>query len=597
MTKVKGKIKILGLVDSSGSSFHRVILVLQALHDQKMTINGEEYTIEISLKHTSSQEKQFSEEDIINNDVIYYNWLILNNASELAALCKQYNTKLVYDIDDSPDLPIDHPNRTTKGIREFYPYLKPSIISHICNSDMTLTTGNELLSEISPYSSFAGVSENFIKVGQGQFILKPTERNKEEKTVLGIFCSISHYPDIKAFKSIWNKITKDSEIKQKCRLKLIGYVEGDKKWENIKNIFCVNNFEVEIVNAIPVDSYMDSLNTVDTCIAPLEDNDFNSKKSFLKLIECSIKGIPVLSSEVYSRKEKINAYIVCKEKIDYFKAIKTLIQKDSEGNYEFEKVGKYLSETNLANNDFDYRIEKIKAGIEYILTHPYTLDHNLKVFGIVYNDSQFTEYEKYDNSHIRTLEQKSWRFESNPIIDIVSNESNRGFSSSDYIGILSHKFNSKSGISAKMLDKIFKQVKNEDFDIINFSRQHWIDGKEYMNFSEGEHPGLTKILKLCINNLNATYIENPPVFYSNYFLAKSEIYKDYVNNWLIPTLNYMENDIWELVNGDSTYKSGLNSEELMKYTGMSHYNFSAFVCERLVGQYAMNKNLKIKIIG
>ena len=46
---------------------------------------------------------------------------------------------------------------------------------------------------------------------------------------------------------------------------------------------------------------------------------------------------------------------------------------------------------------------------------------SVKLYNIVYDDSHISQYERYDNSHIKTPTQKSYLFEYNPIIDIVDN--------------------------------------------------------------------------------------------------------------------------------------------------------------------------------
>ena len=58
-----------------------------------------------------------------------------------------------------------------------------------------------------------------------------------------------------------------------------------------------------------------------------------------------------------------------------------------------------------------------------------------KIYSIVYDINQCSEYERYDNSHIKTIEDKSYLFEYNPIIDITSKQIEE-----EYLGIFSYKF-------------------------------------------------------------------------------------------------------------------------------------------------------------
>ena len=75
---------------------------------------------------------------------------------------------------------------------------------------------------------------------------------------------------------------------------------------------------------------------------------------------------------------------------------------------------------------------------------------------------------------------------------------------------------------------------------------------------------------------------------------KSEYYKDYINNWIIPALDYMENtSFWYEVNRDAQYKGGLTPEQLKETTNLDFFNFVTFILERLILFYIHNKNLKV----
>jgi hypothetical protein len=71
---------------------------------------------------------------------------------------------------------------------------------------------------------------------------------------------------------------------------------------------------------------------------------------------------------------------------------------------------------------------------------------------------------------------------------------------------------------------------------------------------------------------------------------KTELYIDYVDNWIIPALDYMENEIWEEVNVDANYK-GVGKEKLKELTGLEFYNMVTFVLERLILFYIRDKKL------
>lgn len=83
---------------------------------------------------------------------------------------------------------------------------------------------------------------------------------------------------------------------------------------------------------------------------------------------------------------------------------------------------------------------------------------NNKIYSIIYDTQQITEYEKYFNQ-IKTIEDKSYLFEYPCIIDIIDNYNVQ----EEYLGIFSHKFPFKTGLFKKKLYWFLGN--NPDFDI------------------------------------------------------------------------------------------------------------------------------------
>jgi hypothetical protein len=248
-----------------------------------------------------------------------------------------------------------------------------------------------------------------------------------------------------------------------------------------------------------------------------------------------------------------------------------------------------MSKLNLETNDFEGRIEGLRQVVEFIHTEEFQKEKNkvpdnLKIFSICYDDEQTCEYERYDNSHIKTIKQDSFLFEYNCVKDILLNKVDN-VDDEAYIAIMSHKFPFKSTMSSKILYKIFGEVSAENPDFINLSPDYWKSGKEYMDFSAKQHPQLMEILELCMKNLGKQYKTPSEVNYSNFFCLKKKWYLEYLNQWILPTIKYMKEEISELVMGDSTYKSGLSPEKLKEYTGMDYYSNHSFVLERMILQF------------
>lgn len=209
-----------------------------------------------------------------------------------------------------------------------------------------------------------------------------------------------------------------------------------------------------------------------------------------------------------------------------------------------------------------------------------------KIYSIVYDKNQIVEYEKYDNSHIKTIEQKSYLFEYNVLIDVIDNHN----IAEDYLGIFSYKFPMKTGLFKKKLFKILKDNPNKDIYIF-CTNSDKLKGK-YLSFTEKVHPGFVELFTALCNDLNLKVKEPKYIVYSNFFIAKTKIYKEYVNEIIKPAIELLETKYKQEVWQDSNYK-GLEKDKLKQYTGLDYYPFYTFLCERLFSIWIENKNYKI----
>lgn len=209
-----------------------------------------------------------------------------------------------------------------------------------------------------------------------------------------------------------------------------------------------------------------------------------------------------------------------------------------------------------------------------------------KIYSIVYSENQQVEYTRYDNSHIRTPEQKSYLFEYGPMVDIITNHSIE----EDYLGIFSWKFLGKTTLFKKKLFLLLDN--NPGFDAYAFCNAKFRNG--YLAFTESYHPGFKDIFYPLCEELGLQVSEPQIPIYSNFFILKTELYKDYVNTIIKPAIELLETKFKDLAWRDAKYTSGLNAEDLKKFTGLDHYTYHTFVLERLINQYITNKNLNLK---
>lgn len=171
----------------------------------------------------------------------------------------------------------------------------------------------------------------------------------------------------------------------------------------------------------------------------------------------------------------------------------------------------------------------------------------------------------------------------------------------NYTGVFSWKFPMKTGLSADMVNHL---IKDETVDIISFCQQQFVtkQGKafKYLEFTEIVHPGFMQGFNILCDYLGLKVQEPKCVVYSNFFLAKEEIYKEYVNTILVPAVEFLEREenkwfAWK----DSGYQNrgGLKPEQLKKYTGLDYYPMMIFLLERLMSIWIDNRELTYKIIN
>ena len=211
---------------------------------------------------------------------------------------------------------------------------------------------------------------------------------------------------------------------------------------------------------------------------------------------------------------------------------------------------------------------------------------SIKIYSIIYNDEQVIEYQRYDNSYIKTIEQLSYLFEYNCIIDIIDNFK----IDDDYLGIFSHKFPFKTGLFKKKLYWLLEN--NPDFDIYGLCLQYNLRGK-YLDFTEKVHPGFKELFYPLCKDLGLEVKEPEYVIYSNFVIMKTSIYKDYVNDIIKPAIYLLETKYKDLAWKDSNYK-GLPMDQLKLHTELDYYPMFTFVLERLLNMYINNRNFKFK---
>lgn len=215
---------------------------------------------------------------------------------------------------------------------------------------------------------------------------------------------------------------------------------------------------------------------------------------------------------------------------------------------------------------------------------------SFKLYTITHDPLHASHFERYDNSHIRTPEQKSYLFEYNPIVDIVKNHNIE----EEYLGIFSYKFAIKCGLGKKPMTKerlMSLLGESPGFEVYGLSP---MSSSERFGFAHAEnsHPGFSEIFFPICRDLGLSEKEPEYMINSNFFIAKTYIYREYVTNIIEPAISLLDGCYRDMAWRECRYDAG--SKNIFHFTGIPHYTFHSFILERLMGQYCLTKGLRFK---
>lgn len=186
-------------------------------------------------------------------------------------------------------------------------------------------------------------------------------------------------------------------------------------------------------------------------------------------------------------------------------------------------------------------------------------------------------------------------FENDVIIDLYNQ---KVIHDSDYFGILSWRIESKNHLSLNCLNNITDQYNMYSFNNV-LIRHHVLPmGSAY-------HANFGQLFRKILNNLNINFdqIADKVTFglYQNAVIAQRDIYLDYVENWLIPSMKFIETcddlQFQQLLRSDpqySLYPPG-RREKLVEHIGTPHYQYHTFLLERLWSVYYFTNQHKLSL--
>lgn len=214
---------------------------------------------------------------------------------------------------------------------------------------------------------------------------------------------------------------------------------------------------------------------------------------------------------------------------------------------------------------------------------------NLHAYGITYGD-KVTEFIECKD----TFTVFKWRFEYNVMLAQIEYCTTH-IPEDDYIGMFSHKFTQKTGLSRAELYSRFNYAQHFDHTPLVYNLSPYL-GSHIGNFNDWSnegHKNLTNFLIRCCKHVGFEYENNPPhVIYANQFIARKDIYMRYMNEVIKPCLELLEGEMWNEVNVPAGYTAGLKLAELKKHTGLDFYNYVPFILERMFMQFVNHYKLK-----
>lgn len=214
------------------------------------------------------------------SDIYVFNGLPTHGREGIIKL-REAGFKIVMDLDDSLDLPIDHVLWPV-----FNSGIRAELIWCLQNSDVVLTTTSRLAEELSQYNKNVFVVPNGLPFDEKGFTLSEDKKSKSYFVWAG---SETHKNDLRELPDLGDRLT------------VCGYKTdasepvAKREWMDIsQNILPYAKYE----HHRSLESYMQSYDGHAVSLAPLEDSNFNRSKSNLKILEAGAKGLPIICSKV-----------------------------------------------------------------------------------------------------------------------------------------------------------------------------------------------------------------------------------------------------------------------------------------------------------
>ena len=229
----------------------------------------------------------------------------------------------------------------------------------------------------------------------------------------------------------------------------------------------------------------------------------------------------------------------------------------------------------------------------------------IRVYQVYFDDKS---KESLEPEYIPYLNNPATIFlESKVMCDLIAKGAHK---KSEYFGVVSHKLRKKVH-GSKMWGRTIANQSRRQFSPKEFETYLRVSGADIGSycthpphavfpFAERYHKGICAAVALLMKKLNYKIwydTKSRSVIYFNYFLARPNIYEDFVNTLLRPAIEIMSKDpqVRTLCKVNSRYKFPI-PEDLAKQTGYDYWPLHPFITERLINLYLIKNNNKFKFI-
>lgn len=213
---------------------------------------------------------------------------------------------------------------------------------------------------------------------------------------------------------------------------------------------------------------------------------------------------------------------------------------------------------------------------------------------IIYKEEQRAECYPFANVYFN--DKLTIFFENEVIKEVVRN------TKADKVGVCSWKLRQKQRWNVPKSREITQELLESDYEVLSFTRN--THHHQMLYAAERWHPGFMEVMTKIVTGIGKNMpmeVKNP--IYQNSHSSKTQIYKYYVSNYLIPAMGLIENDpeINKMAMTDSNYSqlaknSAVTPEYLMDKIGVIYYPLCPFLLERLYSIFIHNEKVNVTYI-